>query len=719
MEFEFAQRVMWFMWLVQQYICSQVMKLGLPANIIQRLNYFRFKEELCVFIVLSAETAAASRSQIIQKQLEGKTIVYLQKHGRCIHLRKYKDIQVIRTRRGRLRGLTAADERRGPLLSKEQLRNQSTSLGQFIEHTKRDVWRVINVLVHLAVFGGARGLAGLGLVLVSVQFVEIVAFHLVVRPGRKSACYQLEVVAVLLHQLVQQGGFFFGPACYCSYHLLLKWQAHFQRLPDIENQRNVFALNMEFQFAQRVMWFMWLVQQYICSQVMKLGLPANIIQRLNYFRFKEELCVFIVLSAETAAASRSQIIQKQLEGKTIVYLQKHGRCIHLRKYKDIQVIRTRRGRLRGLTAADERRGPLLSKEQLRNQSTSLGQFIEHTKRDVWRVINVLVHLAVFGGARGLAGLGLVLVSVQFVEIVAFHLVVRPGRKSACYQLEVVAVLLHQLVQQGGFFFGPTCYCSYHLLLKWQAHFQRLPDIENQRNVFALNMEFEFAQRVMWFMWLVQQYICSQVMKLGLPANIIQRLNYFRFKEELCVFIVLSAETAAASRSQIIQKQLEGKTIVYLQKHGRCIHLRKYKDIQVIRTRRGRLRGLTAADERRGPLLSKEQLRNQSTSLGQFIEHTKRDVWGFINILVHLAVFGGARRLALLGLVLVFVQFVEIVAFHLVVRSGWKGACYQFEVVVVLLHQLVHQGGFFFGPTGYCSYHVTIEVVSVFLDAAGY
>ncbi|CAL6089183.1 Hypothetical_protein [Hexamita inflata] len=132
------------------------------------------------------------------------------------------------------------------------------------------------------------------------------------------------------------------------------------------------------------------------------------------------------------------------------------------------------------------------------------------------------------------------------------------------------------------------------------------------------MEFEFAQRVMWFMWLVQQYICSQVMKLGLPANIIQRLNYFRFKEELCVFIVLSAETAAASRSQIIQKQLEGKTIVYLQKHGRCIHLRKYKDIQVIRTRRGRLRGLTAADERRGPLLSKEQLRNQSTSLGQFI-----------------------------------------------------------------------------------------------------
>ncbi|CAL6073581.1 Hypothetical_protein [Hexamita inflata] len=107
------------------------------------------------------------------------------------------------------------------------------------------------------------------------------------------------------------------------------------------------------------------------------------------------------------------------------------------------------------------------------------------------------------------------------------------------------------------------------------------------------------------------------------------------------------------------------------------------------------------------------------TLGQFIEHTKRDVWGFINILVHLAVFGGACRLALLGLVLVFVQFVEIVAFHLVVRSGWKGACYQFEVVVVLLHQLVHQGGFFFGPTGYCSYHVTIEVVSVFLDAAGY
>ncbi|CAL6073601.1 Hypothetical_protein [Hexamita inflata] len=120
-----------------------------------------------------------------------------------------------------------------------------------------------------------------------------------------------------------------------------------------------------------------------------------------------------------------------------------------------------------------------------------------------------------------------------------------------------------------------------------------------------------------------------------------------------------------------------------------------------------------------PAVKLEQQRNQSTSLGQFIEHTKRDVWGFINILVHLAVFGGARRLALLGLVLVFVQFVEIVAFHLVVRSGWKGACYQFEVVVVLLHQLVHQGGFFFGPTGYCSYHVTIEVVSVFLDAAGY
>ncbi|CAL6115223.1 Hypothetical_protein [Hexamita inflata] len=155
----------------------------------------------------------------------------------------------------------------------------------------------------------------------------------VVRPGWKKRSYKLEVVVVLLHQLVQQGGFFFGPACYCSYHLLLKWQAHFQRLSDIENQRNVFALNMEFQFAQRVMWFMWLVQQYICSQVMKLGLPANIIQRLNYFRFKEELCVFIVLSAETDAASRSQNIQKQLEGKTIVYLQKHSRFTHLPKYK--------------------------------------------------------------------------------------------------------------------------------------------------------------------------------------------------------------------------------------------------------------------------------------------------------------------------------------------------------------------------------------------------
>ncbi|CAL6004483.1 Hypothetical_protein [Hexamita inflata] len=188
---------------------------------------------------------------------------------------------------------------------------------------------------------------------------------------------------------------------------------------------------------------------------------------------------------------------------------------------------------------------------------------------------------------------------------------------------------------------------------------------------------------------------------------------------MCFHSIISAKRLRRAQSPNIQKLLEGKIIVYLFRNTADSRIRS--DISIEKAFPGRQEnsGGIAAGAVQQPAVKLEQQRNQSTSLGQFIEHTKRDVWGFINILVHLAVFGGARRLALLGLVLVFVQFVEIVAFHLVVRSGWKGACYQFEVVVVLLHQLVHQGGFFFGPTGYCSYHVTIEVVSVFLDAAGY
>ncbi|CAL6084930.1 Hypothetical_protein [Hexamita inflata] len=54
--------------------------------------------------------------------------------------------------------------------------------------------------------------------LLSVLHIKIVSFHLVVGPGWKDACHQLEVIVVLVHQLEQQGGFFFGPAGYCSYH---------------------------------------------------------------------------------------------------------------------------------------------------------------------------------------------------------------------------------------------------------------------------------------------------------------------------------------------------------------------------------------------------------------------------------------------------------------------------------------------------------------------
>ncbi|CAL6073585.1 Hypothetical_protein [Hexamita inflata] len=156
--------------------------------------------------------------------------------------------------------------------------------------------------------------------------------------------------------------------------------------------------------------------------------------------------------------------------------------------------------------------------------------------------------------------------------------------------------------------------------------------------------------------------------------------------------------------------------IFAQNHSRFTHLPRYHVEKAFQAPRNSGELQLGSQQ---PAVKLEQQRNQSYITGQFIEHTKRDVWGFhINILVHL-LFSAVHADLLCWDLFLLLQFVEIVAFHLVVRSGWKGACYQFEVVVVLLHQLVHQGGFFFGPTGYCSYHVTIEVVSVFLDAAGY
>ncbi|CAL6099667.1 Hypothetical_protein [Hexamita inflata] len=53
--------------------------------------------------------------------------------------------------------------------------------------------------------------------------------------------------------------------------------------------------------------------------------------------------------------------------------------------------------------------------------------------------------------------------------------------------------------------------------------------------------------------------------------------------------------------------------------------------------------------------------------------------------------------------------IKVVSLHLVVGSRWKDACYQLEVIAVLVHQLEQQGGFFFSPAGYCSYHDYREV----------
>ncbi|CAL6073599.1 Hypothetical_protein [Hexamita inflata] len=252
------------------------------------------------------------------------------------------------------------------------------------------------------------------------------------------------------------------------------------------------------------------------------------------------MCFHCIVSVKRLRRAQSPNIQKLLEGKIIVYLFRITADLHI--CLDIGVEKAFPGRQEnsGGIAAGAVQQPAVKLEQQRNQSTSLGQFIEHTKRDVWGFINILVHLAVFGGARRLALLGLVLVFVQFVEIVAFHLVVRSGWKGACYQLEVVVVLLYQLVHQGGFFFGPTGYCSYHLLLKWQAYFQMLLVIENQHKIFALNVEFEFTQRVMWF---ISRDICafSELRSdTGFICKYHLMIKQLLDSKELCVFTVLSA-----------------------------------------------------------------------------------------------------------------------------------------------------------------------------------
>ncbi|CAL6014455.1 Hypothetical_protein [Hexamita inflata] len=108
---------------------------------------------------------------------------------------------------------------------------------------------------------------------------------------------------------------------------------------------------------------------------------------------------------------------------------------------------------------------------------------------------------------------------------------------------------------------------------------------------------------------------------------------------MCFHCIVSVKRLRRAQSPNIQKLLEGKIIVYLFRITADLHI--CLDIGVEKAFPGRQEnsGGIAAGAVQQPAVKLEQQRNQSTSLGQFIEHTKRDVWGFINILVHLAIFG--------------------------------------------------------------------------------
>ncbi|CAL6073579.1 Hypothetical_protein [Hexamita inflata] len=105
---------------------------------------------------------------------------------------------------------------------------------------------------------------------------------------------------------------------------------------------------------------------------------------------------------------------------------------------------------------------------------------------------------------------------------------------------------------------------------------------------------------------------------------------------MCFHCIVSVKRLRRAQSPNIQKLLEGKIIVYLFRITADLHI--CLDIGVEKAFPGRQEnsGGIAAGAVQQPAVKLEQQRNQSTSLGQFIEHTKRDVWGFINILVHLA-----------------------------------------------------------------------------------
>ncbi|CAL6014465.1 Hypothetical_protein [Hexamita inflata] len=79
-----------------------------------------------------------------------------------------------------------------------------------------------------------------------------------------------------------------------------------------------------------------------------------------------------------------------------------------------------------------------------------------------------------------------------------------------------------------------------LLLKWQAYFQMLLVIENQHKICALNVEFKFTQRVMWF---ISRDICAfseLCSDTGFICKYHMMIKQLLDSKELCVFTVLSA-----------------------------------------------------------------------------------------------------------------------------------------------------------------------------------